>query len=233
MQLLLRTGQDLLGLFFPNLCLCCQTALPNASMHLCLACQQKLPFTSLHEEKDNLFTQRFWGRVQIAYGTACFYFIKAGTAQQLIHQLKYANKRQIGYHWGRIYGKKLSSAAHFQEVDVIVPVPLHWRRERQRGYNQAALIARGLSEVMLKPHYATALFRKKHTTSLTKKSRIERIHSIMEAFGVNQPEKLKGKHVLLVDDVMTSGATLEACALPILELPGTKVSMVTLAIAMQ
>lgn len=232
MPSLLRAGQDLLGLFFPNLCLCCQTALPNAEMYLCLACQQKLPFTSLHEEKENLFTQRFWGRLRLESGAACFYFVKAGTAQQLIHQLKYANKSQIGFQWGRIYGKKLRLISHFQEADVIVPVPLHWKRERQRGYNQAAMIASGLSEVMQKPLLPNALYRKKYTETLTQKSRMDRIQSILEAFAVRQPEKLTGKHILLVDDVMTSGATLEACALPILELPGTKVSMVTLAIAM-
>lgn len=232
MQALIRASQDLLGLFFPNLCLCCQAALPNMDMHLCLSCQQALPYTTLHEAKENLFTQRFWGRVPLTYGAACFYFVKAGSAQQLIHQLKYANKRQIGFQWGRIYGRQLAQTAHFQEVDLIVPVPLHWKRYKQRGYNQAAMIASGLADTLQRPLYPQALSRQKHTETLTRKSRLERLQSIDGAFALRQPEVLQGKHVLLVDDVMTSGATLEACALPILELPDTRVSMVTLAIAM-
>jgi ComF family protein len=232
MHALIQASQDLLGLFFPNLCLCCQTALPNMETHLCLNCQQKLPYTSLHESQENMFTQRFWGRVSLTYGAACFYFVKKGSAQQLIHHLKYANKRQIGFHWGRIYGKKLQQTDHFQEVQVIVPVPLHWKRQKQRGYNQAAMIARGIADVLQRPLLPQALYRTRHTETLTRKSRLDRLQSIEGAFAVRQKEALCGKHILLVDDVMTSGATLEACALPILELPDTKVSMVTLAIAM-
>lgn len=229
---MIRAVQDLLGLFFPHLCICCQAPLPQLEMHLCIRCQQQLPYTSLHESTDNLFTQRFWGRIPLVYGAACFYFVKAGSAQPLIHQLKYANKRHIGYQWGRIYGRKLMGCSHFQEIEVVVPVPLHWKRLRQRGYNQAALIGKGMAEVWQRPFYPNALCRIKNTETLTRKSRWERLQSIEGAFALRQPEVLRGKHVLLVDDVMTSGATLEACALPILELPDTKVSMVTLAIAM-
>lgn len=232
MQALIRASQDLLGLFFPNLCLCCQTVLPSMNMHVCLSCQQKLPYTSLHESKENMFTQRFWGRVPLIYGAACFYFVKMGSAQQLIHHLKYANKRQIGFHWGRIYGKKLQRAEHFNEIEAIVPVPLHWKRQKQRGYNQAAMIARGIADVLQCPLLPQALYRTRPTETLTRKSRLDRLQSIEGAFAVRQAGALRGKHILLVDDVMTSGATLEACALPILKLSGTKISMVTLAIAM-
>jgi len=232
MQVLQRASQYLLGLFFPHLCLCCQSGLPAPGMYLCLTCQQQLPYTSLHQTTDNAFIQRFWGRVPLVYGAACFYFVKGGTAQQLIHQLKYAGQPQIGFHWGRIYGKKLLQSAYFREVEVIVPVPLHWKRERKRGYNQAATIARGIAEVLQRPLLPNGLERVRYTESLTRKSRLERLACIQDAFAVRRPDYLQGKHILLVDDVLTSGATLEACALPLGNLPDTRISMVTLGITM-
>ena len=232
MHVLLRSADHLLRLFYPALCLACQDTLPQSNMQLCLNCQTKLPFSTLHEAPQNIFTQRFYGRVPIQTGAACFYFVKGGKVQQLIHHLKYSHKPYVGFHWGKIYAQKLAQEAHFRQVDCIVPVPLHWKKERLRGYNQAAAISRGLAEGMEKLHLPKAMLRNAYASSQTQKGKMARLNNVEGAFSVAQKEALAGKHVLLVDDVMTSGATLEACALPILELPDTKVSMVTLAMAL-
>ena len=224
--------ERMLNLLYPPLCTCCRKVLPSNQQQVCIRCQQKLPYTSLHEDIDNAFVQRFWGRIPVASGVACFYFVKGGLVQQMIHHLKYENKKDIGFQWGRIYTKKLLSHPVISQVDAIVPVPLHWKKQRLRGYNQAAYIARGVAEVLQKPHYPKALVRNQYASSQTDKSRMQRLNNVEAAFSVAQAPLLKNKHILLVDDVMTSGATLEACAIPILELENTMVSMLTLAIAM-
>lgn len=232
MHVLLRSADHLLRLFYPALCLACQDTLPQSNMQLCLDCQTQLPFTTLHKDQDNLFTQRLYGRVPIQAGAACFYFVKGGKIQQVIHHLKYSHKPYIGFHWGKIYALKLAQEAHFRAVDCIVPVPLHWKKEKLRGYNQAEAISRGLAEGMGKVHWPKALIRNTYASSQTQKGKIARLNNVEQAFSVADKKALEGKHILLVDDVMTSGATLEACALPILSLPNTKVSMVTLAMAL-
>lgn len=232
MHTLLRSADHLLRLFYPALCLACQDTLPQSNLQLCLSCQKTLPYSTLHESPENLFTQRFYGRVPIQTGAAYFYFVKGGKVQRLIHHLKYSHKPHIGFHWGKIYATQLNQEPHFREVDCIVPVPLHWKKERLRGYNQAAAISKGLAEGMEKPHLPKALIRNIYASSQTQKGKIARLNNVEQAFSVAQKKQLQGKHVLLVDDVMTSGATLEACALPILDLPETKVSMVTLAMAL-
>jgi ComF family protein len=232
MHVLLQSVDHLLRLFYPALCLACQDTLPQSNMQLCLDCQTKLPYTTLHEDVDNLFTQRFWGRVRVQSGAACFYFVKGGKIQQVIHHLKYSHKPYIGFHWGKIYAQKLAQEAHFRTVDLVIPVPLHWKKQQLRGYNQAEAISRGLAEGMEKLHIPKALIRNEFSSSQTQKGKLDRLNNVEQAFSVARPAELEGRHVLLVDDVMTSGATLEACALPILALSGTKVSMVTLAMAL-
>ena len=186
----------------------------------------------MHTEPENLFTQRFWGRIPVQQASACFYFIKGGKTQKIIHELKYKRQYQIGVQWGSIYGKRLQANPEYAAIDVIVPVPLHWKKEKIRGYNQAASIAQGLSTTLDIPVLPKALARNQFANSQTQKSKMARLNNVENAFSVVNAAQLEGKHILIVDDVMTSGATLEACALPILELKGTKVSMVTLAIAL-
>lgn len=231
MNNLLSPFERVLDLFFPPLCLACRRVLSSHQQQLCLSCQLHLPYTSLHEEADNIFTQRFWGRLPLQGGAACFYFVKGGRIQPLIHRIKYQNQPELAKSWGRIYAKKLLQNPLFEEVDCIVPVPLHWKKRRIRGFNQAAMIGAGLAEGMDLPMFSHALEKTKHNITQTHKSRLERLQNVMDSIKLRQPDQLKGRHILLVDDVMTSGATLEACALPILDLPATKVSMVTLAIA--
>lgn len=191
-----------------------------------------MPEANLHFSKENPFTDKFLGRINLEAGAALYYFNKESKVQNLIHHLKYNGKREIGVVLGRKFGGELARSILFSEVDLIVPVPLHLRKLRQRGYNQSEMFAQGLSESLRRPYSANALMRLVHSSSQTKKSREARLLNVADVFAVNKPQRLVGKHVLLVDDVLTTGATLETCAAKILELPGTKVSMATIAMAM-
>lgn len=222
---------DLVSLLYPNLCMACSDHAPAHGEIICLRCQHKLPRTNFHLEKENPFAERFWGRISIENGAALYHFIKGGKVQELIHRLKYLGKREIGIRLGQWYGAQLKQSEQFKAIDLLVPVPLHPRKERLRGYNQSALFAMGMAEAMGKPWMKNALIRKAFTETQTHKSRTERLENVLEVFAVNDSKALQDKHILLVDDVMTTGATLEACGMRILEIPGTKLSMATIAIA--
>ena len=231
MHPILRSIHDFIGLLYPKLCLACSDNLPPFDDLICLKCQFQLPKTGYHTSQENPFTKRFWGRVPIQTGASMYYFTIEGRVQQLIHQLKYEHKPEIGHKLGKLYALQLKKQAHFQNIDAIVPVPLHPKKQHIRGYNQAEAFGNGLSEGLEIPHWPQALCRKVFTNTQTKKSRIERLENVFQAFAVAQTDRLKGKHVLLVDDVLTTGATLEACATKILEIEGAKVSLATIAIA--
>ncbi len=231
MKFFSRVWEDLLGLFYPRLCLACHENSPAREEWLCLECQFRLPYTNYHLDRDNPFTERFWGRVPLESGAALFHFLKKGRAQSLIHHLKYAGKPEVGLLLGRQYGRMLRESPHFHTVDGIVPVPLHPRKQHQRGYNQSARFAAGLAEAMDRPWIKHALIRTTYTETQTRKSRLERFENVRHAFAIREPEKLTGKHILLVDDVLTTGATLEACGLQILNLQGCRLSMATIGIA--
>jgi len=223
---------DIFSLLYPRVCLACGNNIRAHEEAICLTCQFKMPKTDFHEYRENPFTERFWGRVKLNCGSAFFYFGKGGKVQELIHNLKYNNKPEIGVRVGGLYGKVLGKSLFFRQADIIVPVPLHPRKKRMRGYNQSAVFAQGLSESMNIP-WMEALRRTEMTETQTKKDRISRFDNVKDAFEVADPEFMKGKHILLVDDVITTGATIEACALKILAVPGTKVSVVTIAFARQ
>lgn len=221
---------SLLGLFYPDLCLACSKNLPAERNYICISCQYKLPQTKYHLHKDNPLTERFWGRVGLYSAASLYHFSKSGRAQQLIHQLKYEGKQKVGVKLGQLYGSQLKVAPLFNSVDIILPVPLHPKKAHRRGYNQSALFAKGLSDTMQRP-WLEGLSRIAYTTTQTKKSRLERFENVSQAFTVQKRKELEGKHLLLVDDVITTGATLEACAHKLLELSGVRLSMATIAIA--
>lgn len=231
MRKLLQPFEDLLYLFFPHLCLACSHNAPPYGEDICTPCRATLPETNFHLSKENPFTDRFWGRVKIESGAALYLFAKSNRVQQLLHNLKYNGKKEIGITLGLRYGYMLKKAPHFASVDLIVPVPLHPKKERMRGYNQSEMFAIGLSESMKIPYHKDALKRVQHGDSQTKKSRMARLGNVETVFEIKKGKGLEGKHILLVDDVLTTGSTLEACANKLLELPGAKVSMATIAIA--
>jgi ComF family protein len=224
--------EDFLSLFYPRLCLACQQEAIQLGQITCITCEYTLQNIELdlHLEKQNKVTEKFWGRVQIKYGAALYPFTKDGRTQKLIHQLKYKGKKEIGVLLGKRMGRKLKEVAHFRDVDFIIPVPLHPKKLRIRGYNQAALIAEGLSQSMQIPHLSNGLVRSIHSKSQTKKTREERFKNVESVFQIGEPSLLEGKHILLVDDVLTTGATLESCALQLLALPNTTISIAVIGL---
>jgi len=221
------------SLFYPKLCLSCGKNLSQKEDIICLPCQHYLRPTDLHQYRHNQFTDRFWGRFPLNAGAAMYYFTKKGRVQNLIHNLKYKGRPEVGICLGQRYGKALRKADAFRSVDLIIPVPLHDRKLKERGFNQSAAFAKGLSETWETPWSDQVLQRVEYTSTQTKKSRLERLQNVQEAFQLKDQNAARGKHILIVDDVMTTGATLEACAQRVLEVPGTSVSLVTIAFAMQ
>ena len=220
---------DLLSLFFPQLCAGCNTPLVKGEDILCLNCLTDFPKTNYSDGIDNPVALHFLGKVRINYATSFCHFDKGGRVQHLLHQLKYKGRKEIGYKMGILFGFDLIQSLQFQEIDAIVPVPLHPRKQRSRGYNQSTEICRGISESMSKPLISGNLIRRIHTSSQTLKGRYERWENVSGIFLVKNSDAFAGKHILLVDDVITTGATLEACCHPLLEIPGVRVSIAALA----
>lgn len=234
MNSIIQLLDDCLSLVYPRLCLACHFEQPIHQELICTQCHYNLPKTQQYLDQENRFTQRFWGRVAINTGAAIFQFSQDSGVQRMLHNLKYKGRKDIGVRLGEEYGRKLKKMSHFQDVDYIIPVPLHPRKLRERGYNQSAAFAEGLSETMGKPFLMNGLRRIVYNKSLARSgvSRAERFQTIATAFQVKRIEKLRDAHVLLVDDVLTTGATLEACAIQLLEnVTDIKVSMATIAMA--
>lgn len=222
---------DLLGLVFPNLCAACGQPLVRGEKVICMSCGFKLPQTDFHLFEDNPVSRIFWGRVDLHAATSFLNFNKGGKVQHLIHELKYKGNKEVGIYLGQTLGRALKSKGLFQTVEVVIPVPLHPKKQQLRGYNQSEQITKGLAETMHVYHSVNNLFRNTFTETQTKKSRYNRWQNVSGKFSVHYPDQLKGKHLLLVDDVLTTGATLEACAQELAKIPGVKISVATLAYA--
>lgn len=223
--------QSFLELFYPNLCLCCSKNSLTAKQSFCLSCLHQFPFTNHFEIDDNELVKRFYGRVSLESGMALLYNYKAGLVSGMIHQLKYKKNKYIGQELGLMIGNRLIEKANYQKPDYIIPVPIHAKRRKVRGYNQSEIIGKSISDKMKVPMLTDVLFKNKSTTTQTKKSRADRMANIFETFSVRDTSRLIGKHILIIDDVMTTGATIEACAESLKEVADLKLSVVTLAIA--
>lgn len=223
--------RDIIAQVYPNLCLCCGKNHIHIQGILCLQCHLNLPKTGDHLNQKNLFTERLWGRLPFVSCAALYQYFKGSDTQQLIHRLKYQRHPEVGVALGEYYGRQLKSSPYFSDVECIVPVPLHPRKQRMRGYNQSAEFAKGLAKTMEIPYYPNGLVRNIFTKTQTQKTRFERYDNVLRVFEVGNRKKLEGKHILLVDDVLTTGATLEACGVALLELPSVRLSMSTIAIA--
>ena len=222
---------DLISLFYPKLCAGCTTSLVKGEEVLCLNCLADLPRTNYHLCNENPVFQTFAGRVNITFATSFCRFDKGGRLQQLLHELKYKGNCEVGHKMGILFGYDLIQSTQFKDIDAIIPVPLHPKKEKKRGYNQSVEICKGLSESMNRPIIKGNLLRTIHTASQTRKGRFERWENVSGIFNVKNDTELIGKHLLLVDDVVTTGATLEACCEPLLQIPGVRVSIATLASA--
>jgi ComF family protein len=219
----------MLHLFFPHTCAGCGTDVIDHDQLLCLHCLNDLPATNFFNQPNNPVEQVFYGRIPVANAAAGYFFTKDSLLQNLIVQLKYRGNKQIGFYLGQLLGNFLIKSDRFRDVTALVPLPLNPRREKNRGYNQATMLCNGISSVWKKPVIEKAVVRRVYTETQTHKGRISRWENMDGIFEVVNPSALESKHILLVDDVVTTGATLEACGSEILKVPGTTLSVATLA----
>ncbi len=219
------------ALLFPNICLSCGGQLSANENVLCVLCEYSLPKTNFHKYPDNPIAKKFWGRLPLQNATSLFYFDKGNKVQHLMHQFKYRNKKEIGNKLGLMLGTDLLKAEQYLDIACVLPVPLHEKKQRIRGYNQSEYFAAGIAEGMNVRYDTSILHRLLHTETQTGKNRLERWENVKDAFFIQNGEKIENSHVLLVDDVLTTGATLEACAQHLLEIRGIKLSVATIAFA--
>lgn len=222
---------NVLSVFYPHSCIGCHNVLQQNEEHLCLNCMLHLPETNYHLDHDNPLTYLFAGRVPVKEVASLMFFRKGTNTQAILHSLKYNGNKEIGAYLGEYYGKRLRESPLFDDIDFILPIPLHPKKLKKRGYNQSDWIAKGLSKGMEIPYYTDLLIRTTFTETQTKKSRYNRWENVKEVFAITDAEKLKGKHVLLCDDVLTTGATMEAAINKLLEAENITISVVTLACA--
>lgn len=223
--------ESMLHLFYPRLCEGCNKPLLAGEEVLCISCSLEIPETNYHHIPDNETAIRFAGRIPFIYATTFAWFSNDSLIQHMVHDLKYRNKMETGIYLGRRLGERLRETNWWKEIDIIVPVPLHKAKQAKRGYNQSMLIAQGISESMQIPADEHILKRVRDTESQTHKTRAERLRNMEDAFTINKTRHLNGKHILICDDVLTTGATLEACALALMAIEGIKISVATIGIA--
>jgi len=231
MNTLRKMTSGLLGLIYPKLCLSCGLNLPPGDLRICIHCSAHMHYADYHLSLDNHFSDRLFGRIPFYATSALLIFRKGGKAQPLLHELKYKGNQQLGVELGRQHGKVLLESPYFQDIDWIIPVPLHIKKKRLRGYNQSAVYAQGLSEVLDIPYSDHILVRKTFTETQTKKGMDERFQNVNSVFKVAKPNLIMQKHLLVVDDVMTTGSTLESCAITLLAAVDVRISFATIAIA--
>lgn len=223
--------ESILHVVFPHVCDGCGSDLLNIESRLCIRCLASLPETNFEIHANNPVEKDFWGRLPIVNASAHFYFTKESLVQHLMHQLKYRGNKELGLQLGRIMGNALKSSNRFNTVNALIPLPLFPSKEKKRGYNQAKVLCDGIAEVLNLPVLANIITRPQHTETQTKKGRIERWKNIEGKFSLIDPIAIQNKHLLLVDDVVTTGATLEACGNELLSAENVRLSLATLCVA--
>jgi ComF family protein len=218
-------------LFYPHVCAGCGSDIIEDENLLCLHCINNLPHTNFASHANNPVEKIFWGRLPLASAMSEFYFSKGTVIQHLIHEFKYKGNKDVGIYLGALMGGSFMNNNRLAKVDALVPLPLYADKERKRGFNQAAILCNGMSEIMDIPVITGNVIRKRYTETQTKKHRAQRWKNVEGSFEINDISELKGKHVLLVDDVVTTGATLEACGREILNINEVRLSVATLAYA--
>ena len=221
----------LVHFFYPHNCIGCGSDIIEKENFLCLECINDLPHTGFATHANNPVEKIFWGRIPVTFGMSEFYFSKDSIIQNLIHEFKYRGNKNLGLYLGKIIGKTMLNSNRFSNIDFLIPLPLFTEKEFKRGFNQSSILCSGIKEVMNIPVITKNVIRRIHTETQTKKGRIQRWENVEKSFSVLEPASLKGKHILLVDDVITTGATLEACGTEILKIEGARLSIATLAIA--
>ena len=222
--------ESFLHLLFPHVCSGCGSDLLNEENMLCMRCTDAMPETSFELHENNPIEKKFWGRLQLISATAQFYFTKESLMQHLMHQFKYKGNKELGLQFGRMMGDQLRRSNRFH-VDALIPLPLFPAKEKRRGYNQATVLCNGIAEHLKIPVFDKVILRPQHTETQTKKGRVERWKNIEGKFILKDSKAISNKHVLLVDDVVTTGATLEACGIELLKAENTRLSIATLCVA--
>ncbi len=219
------------NLFYPTICLGCEEHLVQNEKVICSSCRHKLPETGFLDSPNNLIEKSLQGRVPILAGTALLFFRKKSSVQKLIHALKYKNRQEVGVFFGKWIGSQLKESERFNTIDAIVLVPLHPAKQKQRGYNQLTVFGNELSRELQVPVYDKVLVKVGLSNSQTRKGRFGRFEKMNERFQLANTKTLEGKHVLLVDDVFTTGATIEACANEILKSANVRISVATMVVS--
>jgi ComF family protein len=216
-------------LFFPEICYSCGSDLVSSDQLLCLRCLHQLPYTRFELMAANPVEKIFWGRIHIEHAASLFYFTKGSVMERLLYQLKYRSRQEVGQYCGRLIGNALTKSKYFKDFDMIIPLPLFRKKELQRGFNQARLICEGMNEILKIPVCDKVIERIEATETQTHKNRIQRWQNMQDRFELKNPALAENKHLLLVDDVITTGATLESCGLELLKASNSKLSILTLA----
>lgn len=223
--------RDLTDFILPRYCLICSEKLVEAEKHICTSCLATLPYTDFHRKEVNEAEKRLRARFPFERAASFLFFDKEGGCRKLIHAIKYKQEKEAGEYFGLLYGEQLSQVPVFTTTDIIIPVPLHRKKERKRGYNQSEAIAAGIARKLGKPLATHNLVKTRDTESQTLHPGGERWENIRDSFGLNAPRALENKHILLVDDVLTTGATIDACGRILSQIPEVRISVATLAIA--
>jgi ComF family protein len=219
----------LLHLFIPHHCAGCGSDIMSRQQVLCMHCIDRLPVTGFQQHAGNPIEKIFWGRMPVTAAASYLYFSKNSLLQHIVHELKYRGNKELGLFLGRKMGEALLNTNRFNDIDALVPLPLFAARQRKRGYNQASILCQGMAAILSLPVLEQAITRHTSTETQTNKNRIDRWLNIQGKFELKQPAAVAGKHILLVDDVITTGATLEACGQQLLTAPNTRLSIMTMA----
>lgn len=220
-----------INLFFPKVCAGCHSLLMTNEIVLCTNCRHEMPLTQYYLDSNNEAVKKFYGKIEIEHASAFLYFNKKGMVQELIHNLKYKGNEEIGTVLGNWYVEDLKNIQLKTPFSAVIPVPLHQKKFRERGYNQVTTFGNALAKGLNIGYDDSILFRKKYSKTQSKKNLLGRSEGIENVFDVNYSEENRNKHFLLVDDVLTTGATLEACSRALLKIPGVKISIVCMAMA--
>lgn len=216
-------SRDFFSLFYPPGCELCSQVLVDGEDYICSSCWYKLPRTNHHKKKDNSLSAVFWGRVDIESACSIFFYQKGGCVQKLIHQFKYRGHRELGWYLGVRMGRLLVESEQYSDLDGIIPVPLHETKRKKRGFNQSEILARGIGKAMDLPVCTKSLLRISETHTQTRARRFFRWENVDSVFTVENEDLLKNRNLLLVDDVITTGATIDACASKLLSVAGVRV----------
>lgn len=223
--------KSLVNLFFPKVCLACKRALNDNEDIICISCRHDLPVTNFHFNNDQTVLKVFYGRATVENATSLLRFDKKSIAQHLIHQLKYKGHEEIGGLLGDWLGNELKTCEGYNKIDIVIPVPLHDKKLKTRGYNQVAKFAQQIAKSLNVQYVDDALLKVTNTTSQVNKKRFARWNHNEELFTLKNSKAIEGKHILLVDDIITTGATLEACTQVLNQSKNIKISIASMAIA--